>query len=85
MEWYRGWYISKSFFGYCFQHPGYDPERVTDWRYGTATNPQEARDEIDRLLAEAAAISFDCADCNSGAPEQCMKASYCAHREAATP
>ena len=53
-EWHRGWHISKSFFGYWLQHPGYDPEDTSDWRYGTAKTVQEARDEIDRLLADDA-------------------------------
>jgi hypothetical protein len=52
--WHRGWLITKSFFGYAFQHPGYDPENPTDWRYGAASTVHEARDEIDRLLAEDA-------------------------------
>lgn len=52
--WHRGWLIAKAFFGYAFQHPGYDPENQTDWRYGNANTVQEARDEIDRLLADDA-------------------------------
>jgi len=26
-------------------------------------------------------LSFDCADCNTGEPDQCLKASYCQHRD----
>lgn len=53
-DWHRGWHISKSFFGYWFQHPGFDRENATDWRYGHAATVQDARDEIDRLLEDDA-------------------------------
>ncbi|MFS0771082.1 hypothetical protein [Sphingomonas sp. 1P08PE] len=53
-DWHRGWHISKSFFGYWFQHPGFDPDNVSDWRHGYATSVEEARHEIDRLLEEDA-------------------------------
>ncbi len=38
--------------GLWFQHPDFDPENPSDWRYGHANNADEARAEIDRLLAE---------------------------------
>lgn len=49
---HRGWEISEAYIGYWFQHPKFDPENPSDWRYGHASSVQEARDEIDRLLAE---------------------------------
>lgn len=52
--WHRGWLISKAFFGWSFQHPGFDPENDLDWRCGSADSEQQARDEIDALLAEDA-------------------------------
>lgn len=53
-EMYRGWEISPAFIGFHLQHPDFDPENPSDWRYGHANTVEEARAEIDHLLAEDA-------------------------------
>jgi len=52
--WHRGYLISPAYFGYNFEHPAFDPENPSDWRYGTGNSVEECKGEIDRLLEEDA-------------------------------
>lgn len=52
---HRGWTIDKGLYGWWFEHPDHDPENSKDWHYGWAQSVEEARQEIDALIAQYAA------------------------------